>query len=136
MFEERLLERVRMFENDPMRRCINVQKLVIDSVILHLQNLLNTRLGNVPISEDYGVPDFLNFLQTHPESVSEIAEKIKNAIDCYEPRLTEANVTFITDENDELNLRFKIAASLAVEEGQKVCLETIVDTDGRVQIEA
>ncbi len=103
-------------------------------MLSHLQRILNTRQGNVPIADDYGVPDFLDFLQTYPESVHEIERNIRNAIDKYEPRLSGASVTYVPDEEDALTLRFQIIASLTMEGGRKVFFETVVDTDGRIRI--
>lgn len=134
MHEERLLERIRSVEREPLRRGGDNQRRCIDSVLSHLQRILNTRQGNVPIAGDYGVPDFLNFLQTYPESVHEIENNIKNAIDKYEPRLTGASVTYVQDEDETLTLRFQIIACLTVEGGRKVFFETVVDSDGRIRI--
>jgi type VI secretion system protein len=133
-YEERLLERIRSFERNPLRRGGKDQRHSIDSVLAHLQRILNTRQGNVPLAADYGVPDFLNFLHTYPESIHEIETSIKTAIDKYEPRLSETSVTFVPDEDDTLTLRFQIMASLTVEDGRKVFFETVVDTDGRISI--
>lgn len=121
-------------EREPLRRGGDNQRRCIDSVLAHLQRILNTRQGNVPIADDYGVPDFLDFLQTYPESVHEIERNIKNAIDTYEPRLSGASVTYVFDQDDALTLRFQIVASLTVEGGRKIYFETVVDTDGRVRI--
>lgn len=134
MHEERLLERIRSAEREPLRRGGDNQRRCINSVLSHLQRILNTRQGNVPIASDYGVPDFLNFLQTYPESVHEIEYNIKNAIDKYEPRLSGASVTYVVDEEDALTLRFQIIACLAVEGGRKVFFETVVDSDGRIRL--
>lgn len=134
MHEERLLERIRSMEREPLRRGGDNQRRCIDSVLSHLQRILNTRQGNVPIAGDYGVPDFLDFLQTYPESVHEIERNIKNAIDKYEPRLSGTSVTYVQDEEDGLTLRFQIIASLTVDGGRKVFFETVVDTDGRIHI--
>ena len=134
MYEERLLERIRSVEREPLRRGGDNQRRCIDSVLSHLQRILNTRQGNVPIASDYGVPDFLDFLQTYPDSVHEIEQNIKNAIDKYEPRLSRATVTYVLDEDDALTLRFQIIACLTVEGGRKVFFETVVDSDGRIRI--
>jgi len=134
MYEERLLERLRSFERNPLRRGSRGRRHSIDSVLAHLQRILNTRQGNVPLADDYGVPDFLNFLQTYPESVHEIETSIRTTIDKYEPRLSGTSVTFMPDEDDTLTLRFQIMASLTVEDGRKVFLESVVDTDGRIRI--
>lgn len=134
MHEERLLERIRSIEREPLRRGGDNQRRCIDSVLSHLQRILNTRQGNVPIAPDYGVPDFLNFLQTYPDSVHEIEHNLKNAIDKFEPRLSGASVTYVLDEDDALTLRFQIIACLTVEGGRKVFFETVVDSDGRIRI--
>lgn len=61
MYEERLLERIGNLERDPADiRKTNISR-AIGSVIEHLQRLLNTRQGNVPTAEDYGIPDLSNF---------------------------------------------------------------------------
>jgi type VI secretion system protein len=135
MPEERLLQRIRSLAQEPLRRSGNSQRrCCIDSVRSHLQRMLNTRQGNVPIAGDYGVPDFLDFLQTYPESVHEVERSIKRAIDKYEPRLTGTIVTFVPDEEETLILRFQITACLTEEKGRKVLFETLVDSTGRIRI--
>ncbi|MHC1697158.1 MAG: type VI secretion system baseplate subunit TssE [Geobacteraceae bacterium] len=132
MQEQRLTERIRSQEREPMRRGGENRNRFIDSIIAHVQRILNTRQGNVLIAEDYGVPDFLDFLQSFPDSVCQIEASIRNAIYRYEPRLSGASVAFIPREDDDLTLRFQIIANLAMTEERQVFLETIVDTDGRV----
>ncbi len=134
MHEERLLERIRSIERAPQRPGGDNRRVCLDSVLSHLQRILNTRQGNVPIAGDYGVPDFLDFLQTYPESVQEIEDNIRNAIDKYEPRLTQATVTFLPDDGDSLTLRFQIVACLTAHEGRKIFFESVVNTDGRILI--
>ncbi|MBT1072778.1 type VI secretion system baseplate subunit TssE [Pelotalea chapellei] len=134
MHEERLLERIRSAKCEPLRRGGDNQRRCMDSVLSHLQRILNTRQGNVPIAADYGVPDFLDFLQSYPESVSAIERNIRNAIDRYEPRLSGTSVSYVPDEEDTLTLRFQIVASLTIEGGRKIFFETVVDTDGRIHI--
>ncbi|HJV65159.1 MAG TPA: type VI secretion system baseplate subunit TssE [Geomonas sp.] len=134
MHEERLLERLRSAEQESPRRGGDDQRRCIRSVLAHLRKILNTRQGNVPVASDYGVPDFTDFLQSYPDSVSDLEGNIKNAIDRYEPRLSWASVTYVPDEDDVLTLRFQIIARLTVEGGRKVYFETVIDTDGRIRI--
>lgn len=134
MHEQRLSERIRAQERQPARRGGSDRKLCVDSVVGHLQRILNTRQGNVLIADDYGVPDFLDFLQTYPDSVRRIEESIRSAIDRFEPRLSGACVTFIPREEDDLDLRFQIMAVLALAEDRQILLETVVGTDGRVRV--
>ena len=88
----------------------------------------------MPIADDYGVPDFLDFLQTYPDSVHQIEESIRSAINKYEPRLSGTSVAFIPREDADLTLRFQIIACLTTEEDRQVFLETVVDADGRIRV--
>jgi type VI secretion system protein len=134
MREARLLERIRTWERDPARREREDPRRVIDSVLAHLHRILNTKQGNVPIAEDYGVPDFTDLLYSYPESVRDIERTIRSAIQKYEPRLKAVKVTFIPQDEDLLSLRFQIAARLSGESKTQVFFETVVDSDGKIEI--
>jgi type VI secretion system protein len=132
--EERLLERIRSFERDPARRSRTDYGRLVDSVLNHLRQILNTRQGGAPIAPDYGVPDFLDFLQTYPDSVREIERSIRTAIQTYEPRLQGVRVAFIPQEDDALALRFQITAHISGADRERVRFETVVDTDGKISV--
>lgn len=134
MYEQRLTERLRSQELEPMRRGKQSRKRCIDSVVAHLQCILNTRQGNVPLAEDYGAPDFVGYLQDFPDSIKQIEESICSAIRKYEPRLAGAKVTFVPREDDDLALRFQIVGCLAIEGEGQVLLETTVSSDGRISV--
>jgi type VI secretion system protein len=134
MSGQRLLERFRSWEREPHRRGSDDQRRCVDSIVDHLQKMLNTRQGNVPIAKDYGVPDFLDFLQSYPDSVRDIEMSIRSAIEKYEPRLSGTCVTFIPDDVETLTLRYQIMARLAMEGDRQVYFETVVDTDGKISI--
>jgi type VI secretion system protein len=134
MREERLLERLRTWEREPTRRSREDTRRIVDSVLRHLQRILNTKQGNVPIAEDYGVPDFTDLLYSYPESVKEIERTIRLAIQKYEPRLKAVRVSFTPQEEDLLSLRFQIAARLSGESKAQVFFETVVDSDGKITL--
>jgi type VI secretion system protein len=135
MHEERLLEKIRIAEQDPVRLRGNSSRRCADSVMKHLQQLLNTRQGSVPMAEDYGIPDFFGLLQTHPESINEIENNIKNAITTYEPRLSGIAVHYIPDEDEStLTLSFQVTARLVTDDDQDIFFRTVVDTDGRIHL--
>jgi len=134
MREERLLERIQTWEREPARRGKEDPRRIVDSVLRHLQRILNTKQGNVLIAEDYGVPDFSDFLNALPGSVREIEKTIRLAIQKYEPRLTAVRVSFIPQEEDPLSLRFQIFARLSAESKTQVFFETVVDSDGKIDI--
>ncbi|MBW2125727.1 MAG: type VI secretion system baseplate subunit TssE, partial [Deltaproteobacteria bacterium] len=116
MREERLLERIRSWKKHPERRAKEDPKRLIDSVLNHLQKILNTRHGTVPIAEDFGIPDFTEFANDYPNSVRRIERAIRNTIQRYEPRLKAVRVNFLPQEEDLLTLRFQIIAKIITDE--------------------
>ena len=134
MREERLLERIRSWEREPERRAREDPRRVNDSILGHLVRILNTRQGNVPIAEDYGIPDFLDLLGSYPESVREVERVIRSAIQKFEPRLKSVRVSFLPTGEDPLSLRFQIAARLSSDSRQQVVYETSIDSDGKVHL--
>jgi len=135
MREERLLERIRSWEKGPDRQAREDPAKIIDSVLRHLQRILNTRRGSVPIAEDYGVPDFTDLMHSYPESVREIEGSVRQLIQKYEPRLKDIRVSFIPQEEDIFWLRFQILARLLTEDERiPVFFESLMGTDGRVTI--
>lgn len=107
---------------------------LINSVRAHLQLLLNTRRGNVVIADDYGMPDFTNFLSGYPSTVPEMEKLIKQTISKYEPRLKNPQVKFVFDEDTPLLLKFKIIATLHDKtRNAPVTFESHVTPGGKVQ---
>jgi type VI secretion system protein len=144
MREERLLERLRAWEKEPARRGKEDPRRIVDSIVRHLQRILNTKQGNVPIADDYGTPDFTDFFLTLPKTESdpkrEIEKAIRLAIQKYEPRLKGVRVNLIDqdegggDQPDPLTIRFQITGRLVTESKTQVFLETMVDNEGKISI--
>ena len=135
MREERLLERIRSWEKEPDRREREDPAKITESVLGHLRRILNTRRGSVPIAEDYGVPDFTDFLHDYPESVRDIERSIKQIIQKYEPRLKSIRVSFIPQNDDIFSVSFQIVGRLATEDERvPVLFESFIGTDGRINV--
>ncbi len=135
MPEERLLERLRSRTRDPGRRSRSDLHRAVDSVLSHLQRILNTHVGSVPIAADFGVPDFTDALRTYPDSVREIERALRQMIQKYEPRLSAVRVQFLPADEDLLTLRFQISAQLlSGNQRQSVSFESRLDTDGRIEV--
>lgn len=135
MARDRLLERIRARQKDPRIRRKEDPREVIDSVLHHLQLILNTRQGSVPIAGDFGLPDLTELQLNYPESLRIFERAIRQTIQKFEPRLTGLRVRFVPDEEDPLSLRFQIVAKLE-SEGYKdpVRFESIVGSDGKIQL--
>uniref|UniRef100_UPI004057A363 type VI secretion system baseplate subunit TssE n=1 Tax=Candidatus Electrothrix sp. TaxID=2170559 RepID=UPI004057A363 len=136
MLRERLLERITRLEKD--KASLHKQAGVIGlthSVQLHLERLLNTRQGSVPLAPDYGVPDITN---VPGDSVQEVRQHIERilyqVVQKYEPRLAKIRIVMIEDSKHSFALRFRMEAVLAEQEDIPVNFETIVSTDGYVKV--
>jgi len=135
MREHRLLDRIRLAAKNPSRRVTEDPKQMIRSVQEHLQRILNTRQGNVPIADDYGIPDFTNLMSGFPESRRAIERTIRNTIQTFEPRLQGVRVVFLDQQEDKLTLSFQISAQLVLA-GHKdpVTFESVLDAGGRIEV--
>ncbi len=137
MPSERLLERLRRTEENPLYRGEIDSPHAVESIMVHLQKLLNTRQGSTSIAPDYGVPDFTNLVSNYNiESLQELASAIQKIIQKYEPRLNNVSVMAEPQGLEMLELRFKITGKLKMDNqhAYPVIFRTVVDPDGRVKI--
>jgi len=136
MREDRLLERIRNGERDLSRRGVEEPQRISDSVLEHLRRILNTRRGCVPIADDYGVPEFTEYLHLGAEAYRELEKVLRTTIQKYEPRLKGVRVSFIPEEEDRLALllQFQVVARLASDSRVQVQFETSIDGSGQVRL--
>ena len=135
MREARLLERLRLRERNPHRRETEDSGRVIDSILDHLTRILNTRRGNVPIAEDYGIPDYTEFMQDFPDSLRDLETAITQTVTQYEPRLKAVRVNFVSQDEDVFAVKFRISAKLAGKaDNTPVLFESQLDTGGKISI--
>ena len=137
MREHRLLDRIRVMAKNPSRRVTEDPKQMIRSVQEHLQRILTTRQGNVPIADDYGIPDFTELMSGYPESQRVIERAIRNTIERYEPRLQAVRVAILGEEKDNLTLSFQISARMLLREGKdSVVFDSVLDAGGRFTVKS
>lgn len=133
--ERTLLERLR----DPERHVRptiqeNTQELA-DSILLHLQRMLNSRQGHALIQPEYGMPDGSEFMRSLPDAVDEIRHTIRSSIEKFEPRLRRVKVVYAPSEHDPFRMRFEVTAELVTEkEKASLWLETAIDSSGHVDV--
>lgn len=135
MRDERLLERIYNVEKNPDRREGYDPARQINSILNHLQRVLNSKQGSVPIADDYGIPDFTDMPGAYSSGASHEMERIiRHVIEKYEPRLTRVRASLVTQEEDVLALLFEIDARLATEENIPVTFQTVVNAGGKISI--
>ena len=136
MQERTLLERIRDPGPEMVRKTSINFSILVDSILSNLHRLLNTRRGGVPISADFGIPEFGSVVYTMPDSLSEFQQAIKDAIEKFEPRLRHVRIRFVESEEDVLHLCFEVRAQLVAEGDRAVLsLKTLVDANGQVSLQ-
>ena len=104
-----------------------------ESIMRHVQHMLNTRQGSVETLPEYGLADFNDMVSRFPDAINEIRRMIKGALDQYEPRLGNVKIEHIVDKDNPLALKFEITARLSGQR-QSIWFETVLESDGRATI--
>ena len=137
MREQRLTERIRSWEKTPGKRGRLDPVRMIESIIRHLELILNTRWGSTQIADDFGVPDFSEIRSGFPDTLRDLERLIRNTIMKYEPRLQSVRVRFLQQDEYRLALNFQIIGKLVLEEEKKpIIFESMMDPEGKVTIRA
>ena len=84
----------------------------VESIVAHIHELLNTRVGESLAAPDLGIIDFADLVHNFPEATQVLQQSIRATIMKYEPRLRSVSVT-PTPSNDPLSLAFEISGRLA-----------------------
>lgn len=129
----RLMERIEQWDDQARQRTGVNSKRCIDSVIEHLNKVLNTRQGSTLMDPEFGLPDFSGIRASFPDCLNDLQQSVTQTIERYEPRLTDVYVEFIDQDKPSMKLIFRIEAMLHDEGEQRhVFLESSVDASGRM----
>lgn len=111
-------------------------QVLIQSIIDHLQRILNTRRGSVPTDPNFGVPDFTNLAGSFVTGeTSQIMEDMTQMIACYEPRLKLPCIQISDQAQEVLSLSFNLRGWVAIDDRDiPIQLATRVSSDGRVSL--
>jgi len=136
MKEQRLLERISCLDDGRARSHQTHVEVLIESIRAHLQRILNTRQGSVPIDPDFGVPDFTNLAGSSVTGTAdEIATSITRMVARYEPRLKSVQVQLAESGSEVLSLSFVLEGSIEVsDKAIPIRLATRVSSSGRIAL--
>lgn len=115
---------------------IDLEKLRY-SVLQHLQDMFNTRQGDVPANDQYGLPDFneLDMSDGFEYAMEGIKKAIKKHIELYEPRLAGVRVHFVANVENPMDLMFEIKARLNIKgKISRVRFEASLNNDGALKV--
>jgi len=137
MREDRLLERISRWEDADERRNLASADILLESIIKHLQRILNTRKGSVPIDPEFGVPDFTNLASNYTSNLNvDIERDIRTLLQRYEPRLKSPRLRVLEERPDVLSLSFELLGSVMIGNDEvPVRLSTRIGSQGRIRID-
>lgn len=114
MSKIRLLERLSALEDPHIQAGRSPDRLLRDSVVNHLRDLLNTRAGSVPIDPNYGMPDMSNIAGSFALGTTEfLSESMLRQVLRYEPRLKQPRISVEKETREVITLRFELSGLLA-----------------------
>ncbi|MFH3479461.1 type VI secretion system baseplate subunit TssE [Xanthobacter variabilis] len=108
---------------------------LVESILLNLRNILNSRADCCLSRPDLGMPDFNDLVGRFPDALGIIASTVRAQIDMFEPRLSDVSVRHVPDRSNPLHLAFRIHATLALEHGPKrLSFDTVLNNNGYVNV--
>ncbi|MGE8186830.1 type VI secretion system baseplate subunit TssE [Pseudomonas sp. NPDC086278] len=136
MKEKRLLERIVSLQGEVGRSRLTQSEALIQSIREHLQRILNTRQGSVPIDADFGVPDFTNLAGSFATGeTTQIIDSMTRMIARYEPRLKSPRIQVAEGAQEVLSLSFTLDGLVSIDDRDiPIHLATRVSSDGRVSL--
>lgn len=135
MAGKRFLERVRTWNGNKTVYNSWDNKDNLDSVVEHLNKLLNSKQGTTLMDKEYGMPDFNDFASKFPGSMTKLETSLSDLIEKYEPRLSNVSVKFVLQNDLDLSLVFEINAGLRTNGNhERICIESLVNSSGKMRI--
>lgn len=136
MREQRLLERIADLESGNAHPHATRAQVLVASIQGHLQRILNTRQGSVPIDSEFGVPDFTNLAGSFTSgSTREIIDSLTRMIRVYEPRLKNPQVLIEDAGSEVLALSFSLSGMIEVDNRDvPIRLATQISSSGKVSL--
>ncbi|QXX80735.1 type VI secretion system baseplate subunit TssE [Alcaligenes faecalis] len=133
-----MLERIAALETGQIQTQATRAQVLVVSIREHLQRILNTRRGSVPLDPEFGVPDFTNLAGSFSSgSTREIIDSITRMIERYEPRLKAPKVQVSEQGSEVLSLSFSLEGLVQVDDHElPIRLATSISSSGRVSLQA
>ncbi|MEW6730066.1 MAG: type VI secretion system baseplate subunit TssE [Acidobacteriota bacterium] len=144
---DRLIDYEPELSHEPLLARAKSLRQLKQSVRRDLEWLLNTRQTPIELAPElqevnrslfvYGLPDFTNLSVKNPEEVEQMRREIARAIEIFEPRLQDIQVTLEPLYELEHALHFRIDGQLKIEPApEPVTFDTILRLDsGRYVVE-
>ncbi|MCP3850632.1 MAG: type VI secretion system baseplate subunit TssE [Gammaproteobacteria bacterium] len=102
------------------------------SILNSLQSMLNVRKGSLVSLENYGIPDFSEFVSQFPDAINKLKLSIRDYLHSFEPRIQSVQITHEPDIDKPLELKFTIVTKVFVDNDiQNLSFETVLTSSGQ-----
>jgi type VI secretion system lysozyme-like protein len=110
--------------------------MMSESVLSHLNRLLNSRAGCCQTLPDYGMPEIESWSGTSSELSRQMESALQATISAYEPRLRKVRVQLVETEEVRLTPKFHVSAELDARDDfiKDVSFTTFIDPTGKIEI--
>lgn len=92
-----------------------VKQEVLHSIKKNLEFLLNARMGCTACAPDLGLEDFNDSNFSAQDLFVRIIQDIRRNIEQYEPRVKVGDIAFLPNNDNPLNLQFRVACEIVSE---------------------
>ena len=138
--KQRLFERLTCKEAPHLLAGRSVTSVIIDSIVNHLNGLLNTRRGEVQTDQYYGMPDLSNIAGSLTLGYSEMIQaEIVSQVVHYENRLLSPKLEPVDETQEIITLKYELLGSIDVNnetmKPSQLSLYLRVNSAGRIGIE-
>ncbi len=107
------------------------------SILHSLQNMLNVRQGSLVSLDDYGIPDFSEFVSQFPDAINKLKLAIRDFLHRFEPRIQSVQITHEPDVDKPLELKFNIVTKVFIDHDvQNLSFETVLTSSGQAIVRA
>lgn len=134
---ERLTERVRRYARQGSLLSTKLDSsIIIESIRNHLEEILSTRQGSVPIDREYGLSELPTLVEDYSFAYQEeLRNHLQETILRYEPRLDSVQVSKILIDPGKQIITCNILAQLNKSfDSLNVYFTTILTSKGRVLV--
>lgn len=132
MYKKRLFERIANFES---YEHTSTKEMQLASIIKYLKSILSMRKGTTKMNEKLGMDDiFTSYNESFESFIHKSQRELEEEIRLLEPRLKNISVFYEGKDSNDLFYKFRIECEVVEFENSKIIFNTIINSEGRVEV--
>ena len=136
-FERSLFERLESADESRLQPSASIgldRSVLVASVLRNVGAVLNERRGSCETRPDFGLPD-LNDAIGRGSGPVQFAAVVQEAIDLFEPRLSNVLVRYVPDSDHPMRINYRISATIQIgDHRERLAFDTILSEDKSIRV--